>query len=68
MWLYPLPAILAFLGFAYIVVKRPDSLKEIRYAAVILIVGLIIYMVRSWFNRDWPFRESLPAPAEMRAS
>ena len=68
MWLYPLPAILAILGFAYIVVKRPNSLKEIRYAAVILIVGLIIYMVRSWLNRDWPFREPLPAPAEMRAS
>jgi amino acid transporter len=68
MWLYPLPAILAILGFAYIVVKRPNSLKEIRYAAVILIVGLIVYMVRSWLNRDWPFREPLPAPAEMRAS
>jgi len=68
MWLYPLPAILAILGFAYIVVKRPDSLREIRYAAVILIAGLIVYMVRSWLNRDWPFREPLPAPAEMRAS
>jgi amino acid transporter len=68
MWLYPLPAILAILGFAYIVVKRPDSLREIRYAAVILIVGLIIYMVRSWLNGDWPFREPWPAPAEMRAS
>jgi len=68
MWLYPLPAILAIVGFAYIVVKRPDSLKEIRYAAVILIAGLIIYMVRSWHNREWPFRAPVPAPAEMRAS
>jgi basic amino acid/polyamine antiporter, APA family len=68
MWLYPLPAILAILGFAYIVVKRPDSLKEIRYAAVILIVGLIIYIVRAWHNREWPFREPLAAPAEMRAN
>jgi len=49
-------------------VKRPNSLKEIRYAAVILIVGLIIYMVRSWLNRDWPFREPLPVAAEMRVS
>jgi APA family basic amino acid/polyamine antiporter len=68
MWLYPLPAILAILGFAYIVVKRPDSLKEIRYAAVILIVGLIIYIVRAWHNHEWPFPEPLAAPAEMRAS
>jgi len=68
MWLYPLPAILAIVGFTYIVVKRHDSLKEIRYAAVILIVGLIIYMLRAWRNRDWPFRATLPSPAEVRAS
>src|SRR6266571_2687848 len=43
MWLYPVPAILAMIGFSYIVTKRHDSLKEIRYAAVILVVGLIIY-------------------------
>ena len=68
MWLYPLPAILAIVGFTYIVVKRHDSLKEIRYAAVILIVGLIIYMLRAWRNRDWPFRATIPSPAEVRAS
>ena len=68
MWLYPLPAILAIVGFAYIVVKRPDSLKEVRYAAVILIAGLIIYMVRSWHNREWPFRAPVPAPGGLRAS
>jgi APA family basic amino acid/polyamine antiporter len=68
MWLYPLPAILAIVGFTYIVVKRHDSLKEIRYAAVILIVGLIIYILRAWRNRDWPFRATLPSPAEVPAS
>jgi basic amino acid/polyamine antiporter, APA family len=68
MWLYPVPAILAIIGFAYIVVKRPDSLKQIRYAAVILIVGLIIYMLRAWRNREWPFREPVPAPAQIRAN
>ena len=68
MWLYPLPALLAIVGFAYIVVKRPDSLKEIRYAAVILIVGLIIYMFRSWRNREWPFRAPVATPEAVRAS
>jgi amino acid transporter len=68
MWLYPLPAILAILGFAYIVIKRPDSLKQVRYAAVILIAGLIIYFVRAWRNREWPFREPVPASAELRVS
>jgi basic amino acid/polyamine antiporter, APA family len=68
MWLYPLPALLAIAGFAYIVVKRPDSLKEIRYAAVILIAGLIVYALRAWRNREWPFQHAIPAPAEVRAS
>src|SRR5579884_2295073 len=68
MWLYPLPALLAILGFTYIVIERKDFLKEIRYAAVILIAGILLYALRAWRNRDWPFRESLPAPAEIRAS
>jgi APA family basic amino acid/polyamine antiporter len=67
MWLYPLPAILAVAGFTYIVAKRHDSLKEIRYAAVILIAGLIIYFVRSWRNREWPFTPALPV-SEFKAS
>jgi hypothetical protein len=36
---------------------------------VILIAGLILYFVRAWRNRDWPFGgKVLPAPAEVRAS
>src|SRR5438874_2957309 len=35
MWLYPLPALLASLGFLFVLIKRPNPLKEIRYAAVI---------------------------------
>jgi amino acid transporter len=68
MWLYPIPSVLAVLGFGYIVIKRPDALKEIRYAAVILIAGLVLYFIRAWRNRDWPFSKSVPAPAEVRAS
>jgi len=68
MWLYPLPAILAFVGFAYIVVKRHDALREVRYATVILIAGLIIYAVRAFRNREWPFGGPLASPAEIQAS
>ena len=68
MWLYPLPSVLAILGFGYIVIKRPAALKEIRYAAVILVAGLILYFIRALRNRDWPFSESVPDPAEVRAS
>jgi basic amino acid/polyamine antiporter, APA family len=68
MWLYPAPALFAIVGFLYVVIRRHESLKEVRYAAVILIAGVIIYLVRAWRNREWPFGEPLPAPAEMRAS
>jgi amino acid transporter len=57
MWLYPLPALLASAGFLFILISRKNFLREIRYAAVILAVGLAVYMVRSWRNREWPFAE-----------
>ena len=68
MWLYPLPALLAIAGFTYILIMRPKFLREVVYAAVILITGLILYMIRARHNREWPFGERLPAAAEIRAS
>jgi basic amino acid/polyamine antiporter, APA family len=56
MWLYPLPALVASVGFGYILFVRVNALKEIRYAVVILILGIAIYMVRAWRQREWPFR------------
>jgi L-asparagine transporter-like permease len=55
MWLYPLPALLAFAGFVYVLVSRQNFQKEVRYAVVLLIVGLAIYLLRSWRRREWPF-------------
>jgi amino acid transporter len=55
MWLYPLPALLAVAGFAFILVERQNFLREIRYALVILVIGLVIYFARSWRRREWPF-------------
>ena len=68
MWLYPVPAILAIFGFAYILLARKDFLKEIRYAVAILIVGILLYITRAWRYHDWPFRAAFPAPAEIKAS
>jgi amino acid transporter len=48
MWLYPIPALVAAGSFIFILFSRKDFLREIRYAGVILVVGLIIYCVRSW--------------------
>ena len=55
MWLYPLPALIASFGFGYILFVRVNALKEIRYAIVILIAGIVIYMARAWRQNEWPF-------------
>jgi APA family basic amino acid/polyamine antiporter len=55
MWLYPLPALLAIAGFVFVLVKRPNPLKEIRYALVLLAVGLVIYFIRARMRGEWPF-------------
>jgi hypothetical protein len=60
MWLYPLPALLAFMGFLFILFGRPNFGKEVRYAAVLVIVGLIIYLVRARSRGEWPFGSGAP--------
>jgi amino acid transporter len=65
MWLYPLPALLSIAGFIFILVARENFLREIRYALVILVVGLAIYFVRSWRRGEWPF---VSHPANVEAS
>ena len=59
MWLYPLPALLASVGFIFVLVSRTNSLQQVRYALVILTTGIAIYMVRAWRNKEWPFGEAL---------
>ena len=55
MWLYPLPAVMAIAGFLYILLARKNFQREIKYAIVILIVGLVVYLLRAWKNQEWPF-------------
>lgn len=55
MWLYPVPALLAIIGFLYILISRPNFDKELRYGFAILVAGLAIYAVRAWRRGEWPF-------------
>jgi APA family basic amino acid/polyamine antiporter len=55
MWLYPIPALAAAGSFIFILISRKDFGREIRYAGVILVVGLIVYCMRSWRRGEWPF-------------
>ena len=60
MWLYPLPALIAIVGFVYVMFMRPNFQKEVKYAAVLIILGLIVYFARSYKRGEFPFghRES----------
>jgi amino acid transporter len=55
MWLYPIPALVAAASFIFILVSRKGFFREIRYAAVILVVGVVVYCVRAWRRKEWPF-------------
>ncbi len=58
MWLYPIPALLAIVGFLYVLFMRPNFQKEIKYAAVLIVIGLIIYFVRSYKRGEYPFNSN----------
>ncbi|HWR37247.1 MAG TPA: APC family permease [Clostridia bacterium] len=55
MWLYPLPALLAIVGFLYVMISRKNFLREVRYGLAIIVVGVIVYLIRSYKRREWPF-------------
>jgi amino acid transporter len=46
LWLYPLPPVLALLGFGYIVFSRPNFGRELLLAAVVAVLGTCIFVVR----------------------
>jgi amino acid transporter len=43
---YPVPALLAVAGFAFILISRPNFLREIRTAGVVLLGGIVVYILR----------------------
>jgi APA family basic amino acid/polyamine antiporter len=46
MWLYPLPPVLALLGFGYIVVSRPNFGRELVLAAFVAVAGTLVFVGR----------------------
>jgi amino acid transporter len=54
-WLYPLPPIIAMAGFLYILCARPNFEREIFFAAIVVLTGTVIYMIRARMRGEWPF-------------
>jgi amino acid transporter len=58
--LYPLPALLAMAGFAFILLNRPKALGGLAVAAGIAVSGTLIYLIRARRLGQWPFDSSDP--------
>jgi basic amino acid/polyamine antiporter, APA family len=56
MWLYPVPALLSICGFLFVLYKRE---REISFAIIILVLGLVIYLLRSCRKSEWPFATAI---------
>ncbi len=55
-WLYPVPPVLALVGFLFIVFSRKHAERELLDAAVVGLTGSGIYFARAWRRREWPFK------------
>jgi amino acid transporter len=51
MWLYPLPPVLALIGFSYILLGRPNFERELALAAVVVVLGAAAYVLRGRYTR-----------------
>jgi amino acid transporter len=62
MWLYPLPALLAFVGWCFLFLTAG---WKVQLAALIaLVVGVVCFLIWSARKRSWPFSDAAPAKSE----
>ncbi|MBD5657013.1 MAG: APC family permease [Candidatus Eremiobacteraeota bacterium] len=61
MWLYPLPAFVAFVGWVYIFEQA--GLGAISFGTVSLLVGVAVFLVRASRSLEWPFANVTPPTA-----
>jgi amino acid transporter len=53
MWLYPLPSLIALLGWIFIFATTPRAV--IAFGLGALLIGILCFMAWSWKGRTWPF-------------
>src|SRR6267378_1989917 len=60
MWLYPLPSIIALIGWVFIFATTPWPVVVLGLGTLIL--GAIFFLVWSRYNQRWPFAAAVPGP------
>ncbi len=58
MWLYPLPSIIALIGWIFIFATTPWPVVVLGLGTLAL--GAILFLVWSWYNKLWPFAVAVP--------
>src|SRR6266567_3045003 len=53
MWLYPLPSLVALLGWVFVFATTPPTV--IAFGLGALLLGVVSFAVWSWKGRTWPF-------------
>jgi len=59
MWLYPLPAVFALVGWLGVFVTpalQPGGWQFMAYAFGTIGLGFVAYLVLAWRKREWPFK------------
>lgn len=57
-WLYPLPVIVATIGFLFVLASRPHAGREIVAALVVTVSGVAAYLWRARRDRAWPYGQT----------
>ena len=58
MWLYPLPALFAMVGWMGVFITpalQPGGWKFMAYAFGTILAGFAAYLILAWRKREWPF-------------
>jgi amino acid transporter len=58
MWLYPVPAVVAFFGWAYVFLTSGWAYIAVGLAT--LVAGVIAFLGRAWTTKTWPFAPAAP--------
>ncbi|HEY4741862.1 MAG TPA: APC family permease, partial [Candidatus Acidoferrales bacterium] len=59
MWLYPVPAVIAFFGWAF--VFTTSGWGYVGVGVLTLAVGVVVFLIRAKLSATWPFRAATPA-------
>jgi len=62
MWLYPLPSIIALIGWVFIFATTPWPVVVLGLGTLIL--GVVFFLVWSWYTERWPFASAVPTTVD----